>query len=175
MNSKRKGSSFERYLCERLSLWISNGERGDLLWRSSNSGGTATNRFRRGSNATSQVGDICAVDPIGHAFTDVFYVEAKHYSNLSIDSFLLKGIGPIVKFWNTAKSEGENYKKTPMLICKQNRYPIFVILPYVTNLMTNKLNSTIIIKNKNINCIIILFEELLLTRFADCISDLYNR
>ena len=43
---KEKGSSFERLVCKRMSMWLSKGERDDLFWRSAMSGGRATVQLR---------------------------------------------------------------------------------------------------------------------------------
>ena len=75
---KQKGSSFERKICKELSLWITDGERDDLFWRSSNSGGRATIVAVDGTRHT-QSGDISAIHPLGHAFTETFVVECKHH------------------------------------------------------------------------------------------------
>jgi hypothetical protein len=74
---KGKGSSFERKVCVLLSLWVTNGKKKDAFWRSSMSGGRATIHVKRGDK-NRQAGDIAAVAPEGHQFTDVFFAECKH-------------------------------------------------------------------------------------------------
>lgn len=129
MSAKGKGSEFERLICKQLSLWISGGERTDLLWRSSISGGRATRRQQKGENVQVQLGDICAVDPMGHSLTDQFYIECKHYKDIGLQSFILKNMGPLAYFWKDTKEKAIQYKRQPMLIGRQNMYPIFVLLP----------------------------------------------
>ncbi len=128
---KAKGASFEREICRKLSLWVTGGRREDCFWRSAMSGGRATVARKRGKDV-QQSGDITAVHPEGHAFLDRWYVECKHYKDLSLDAFLVKGTGPLASFWKKACDEAKHYKRSPMLICKQNGWPILVIVepPY---------------------------------------------
>ena len=91
MNNKAKGSSFERLICKRLSLWWTNGETDSVFWRTSNSGGRATVRGRKGKKTSNQHGDICAIDPIGEPFLNMFAVELKKgYSKHTIADLLDK-------------------------------------------------------------------------------------
>lgn len=126
---KQKGSAFERKVCKLLSLWVSGGEREDLFWRSAMSGGRATVGRRKGKDHTRHAGDISATSPEGHALTDVWYVECKAYRNLQISSGMIKGVGKLYQFWETAVAEAEHYKKQPMLIVKQNQVPVIVLVP----------------------------------------------
>jgi hypothetical protein len=128
--SKSKGSSFERDCCVQLSLWISKGERQDLLWRSAMSGGRATVQHAKGKDNTTQCGDISAVDPLGHHLTRTYVVECKHYRNLNITSGLLQGRGNLSKFWRETVGLSKRHKKHPMLVAKQNHFPVFVVLDY---------------------------------------------
>ncbi len=158
---KSKGSSFERELCTQLSLWISGGKRSDLLWRSAMSGGRATVRAKKGEKIRTQAGDISAVDPLGHVLTDKYYIEAKHYKNLNLDAFLLRGGGPIRQFWDRAVEEAARYDKTPMLICRQDRYPTFVLLPLPRHLRGPLDKVQALIVGPEIKCMVLLFEVLL--------------
>jgi hypothetical protein len=72
--SKAKGSSFERDICKRLSLWVSDGEEQDCFWRSAMSGGRSTVANRRGVKLNRQAGDITSTSPEGHALTDKFFI-----------------------------------------------------------------------------------------------------
>lgn len=72
-----KGGEYERELCKRLSLWWTGGERDDVFWRTSQSGGRATTRNKTGKKTFGQCGDICAVDPIGQPLMRVVTIEAK--------------------------------------------------------------------------------------------------
>jgi len=76
-----KGSSFEREICVKLSKWWSKGlgleERDDIFWRSSQSGGRATQRRKSGKDTYGSQGDITAVDPIGTPLLKMFTIELK--------------------------------------------------------------------------------------------------
>lgn len=122
--SKAKGSGFERRICKALSLWVTDGVREDVFWRSSMSGGRAT--VAKGK--VRQAGDICAVAPEGHALVDQFFIECKSYRSLGIGQFLICGAGPLAKFWKVACREAEKYERAPMLIAKQNGLPALVLL-----------------------------------------------
>ena len=124
---KSKGSSFERTICVALSKWLSHDEREDLLWRSSMSGGRATVARKSGKVLQSQAGDLSAIHPDGHNFTDFFYCELKSYNDLNYQG-LLTNSGNLYKFWQSTITEANSYKKQPMLIAKQNRMPIVVFI-----------------------------------------------
>lgn len=115
---KGKGSSFEREICKRLSLWISHGDSVDLYWRSAMSGGRAT----VAKGAVRQAGDITAVAPEGHCLTNAFYLELKHLKKITLDSFLT-GKGELINIWNKTVLEAVKYDRIPVLIFRQNRWP----------------------------------------------------
>ena len=50
---KRKGNNYEREMSRRLSLWLSENERDDLIWRTHNSGGRFTTRMKKNNSALS--------------------------------------------------------------------------------------------------------------------------
>lgn len=124
---KRKGSGFEREVCKKLSLWITNGKRTDCLWRSAMSGGRATVQGRKGVDIR-QAGDICSVSPEGHRLTDYFYMETKFHRVLQIDRFIILGTGKLAKFWQETIKQARKYERQPMLIAKQNGLPVLLIM-----------------------------------------------
>lgn len=115
---KGKGSSFEREVCTKLSLWLTKGVSVDVFWRAAMSGGRAT----VAKGMVRQSGDITAVAPEGHVLTDQCYLECKAYKQLSFDCFF-KGKGQLIDFWQVAEKEAVKYNKIPCLIFKQNNYP----------------------------------------------------
>lgn len=123
-HGKQKGSGFERVVCKQLSLWVSHGAHKDLFWRSAMSGGRAT--IAKG--AVRQAGDITAVAPEGHSLTDRFYIEGKFYADLALPRFFLEGTGILAKFWATTCNQAQKYGREPMLIAKQNQYPVMVLM-----------------------------------------------
>lgn len=95
----RKGAAFERAICRKLSLWWTRNLRDDVFWRTSQSGGRATERAKKGQSTFGQFGDIAANDPIGKPLLDCFTWELKHgysttpFLNLSeccLSPFILK-------------------------------------------------------------------------------------
>lgn len=88
----KKGSQFERDISVRLSRWFSRGERSDLFWRTSQSGGRATTRTKKGARTAGQYGDICATDPEAQVFIDVVTLEAKRgYNSVTVAELLDPG------------------------------------------------------------------------------------
>lgn len=60
-----KGGEFERQVCRMISKWWSGGRHDDLFWRSSQSGGRATVRHRKGKRTRGHESDITATDDVG--------------------------------------------------------------------------------------------------------------
>lgn len=126
---KQKGASFERLVCKHLSLWITEGAKQDVFWRSAMSGGRSTVLNRKGVAAAAQSGDISAVSPEGHALISKFFVECKFYRDLSLLSFVFgHARGKLHEFWRVAQQEAVKHKKAPMLIAKQNLEKAIVLL-----------------------------------------------
>lgn len=146
---KSKGSEFERSICKKLSSWATNGERDDIFWRTSLSGGRATVNLKKGKINQQHVGDICAIDAIGYEFTDIFYTELKFYKNLHVDSFIFGTPikGTILEIWHDTVAEGQQYSKQPVLICKQNFKELQVLC--ISSYTYSKLR----VNNKNLECI----------------------
>jgi len=127
---KAKGAAYERYVCKRLSLWVSDGARDDLFWRSSMSGGRATIGLRAGKARGAQAGDVSAVgrDPRAGAFIDTFYVECKHLRSVEIRDFVTGTKGGIVSIVTLAIEQAAEYRRKAMVIARQNRFPDFVFV-----------------------------------------------
>lgn len=121
---KRKGSKFERQICKALSLWVSNGEKTDVFWRSAMSGGRATVHARKGTKIR-QAGDICAVAPEGNNLCDTWFIECKNVKDLGLASFMTANKGPLAKHWKKACKQAEEHERYPMLIIRSNG-PILV-------------------------------------------------
>jgi hypothetical protein len=125
---KRKGGSFERDCCRELSIWISHGEREDVFWRSSMSGGRATVALKRDVRLQAQAGDISPITALGEYFLNHFFIECKSYKNLDVFSSIAKGAGRLQRFWHKAAEEAERYKKHPILVAHQNQMPTFCLI-----------------------------------------------
>lgn len=72
-----KGGKFERLIAKQLSMWWSGGIRDDIFWRSSQSGGRATQRLKSGKKTYGSYGDIAALDPIGEPLMKFATIELK--------------------------------------------------------------------------------------------------
>lgn len=124
---KSKGSGYERRICKLFSLWLTDGEKEDCLWRSSLSGGRATVAHRKGVTVR-QAGDITAVAPEGHAFCSKYFVECKHVKNLNLEAFFLTDKGLLAKFWKTVLREARKHHLEPMIIARQNFVEDLIIM-----------------------------------------------
>lgn len=127
MNGKAKGNVFERSIAKKLSLWLSDNSRDDLLWRTSNSGGRATVRSKKNLTTSNSDGDIASTSPDTQWFSDHIYLELKHYKNLNFLSLLTSPTGQIQGWWKTARSQAGT--KHPILIIRQNNQPILWLCP----------------------------------------------
>lgn len=105
----QKGSSFEREISKLLSLWWSEGERDDVFWRSSQSGGRATTRAKMGKATAGSYGDITALHVSGEPFTNFFCVELKRGYTKDTDVMALldsKQKEPILlQHWNQCERD----------------------------------------------------------------------
>ena len=112
---KAKGSSYEREIAKKLSLWLTAGKRNDCIWRTSNSGGQATvTKF------DTQCGDLHAVRPEAQKFFDTFSLELKNYKALDILTFQSKNF-ILKKWWVQASTDAKRANKIPLLIVRINR------------------------------------------------------
>jgi len=131
-----KGSGFERYICKLLSQWWTKGERDDVFWRASTSGGRATIRGRKGKKTFGGYGDVTAMDPAGTPLLEVFTIEAKrgyfhaHIAEL-FDHKPRRKPGPFACFVqqaiNAHKADGS---KGWMLIHQRDKCEAMVYFPY---------------------------------------------
>lgn len=79
-----KGGDYEREICKRLSLWLTNGRDDDQLWRSSQSGGRATSRAKRGKGTKGHAGDTVATGKYGARLLKLVTLEIKRgYSKVA--------------------------------------------------------------------------------------------
>lgn len=166
-SGKAKGGGFERLVSKRLSLWVSGGKDEDLFWRSALSGGRATVALKKGQTLKRQSGDISSVGEGGHVLTNFWYLECKFYANLDILNFIFLGRGKLQKFWKTALKEAKRYDKLPMLIAKQNRFPIIVVVKADTlNDVLEGTPNIICVRRYKMNVDIYLFEDVMSLPFV---------
>jgi hypothetical protein len=127
---KQKGAEFERKVCKQLSLWISDGERQDIFWRSAMSGGRATVALKSGEKLASQAGDISAIDALGQKFIETFVVECKFYQVISFDDLIYRNKSGIPKFWNQCANDAHKHNKKPFLVVKRNNQKPLLCIGY---------------------------------------------
>lgn len=113
-------------ICKKLSLWVTDGKRTDVFWRTAMSGGRATVAHTKGRDVR-QVGDITAVAPEGHALSDPLVIECKFYKDLDITSFILINKGKLASFWRQTSKLAYIHSRQPWLIAKENRTPALLI------------------------------------------------
>lgn len=131
-----KGSEFERRLCKTLSLWWSHGERDDLYWRSSMSGGRATFRARKNKTTAGHYGDITSTDALGSELTSLCVIEAKcGYNHASVGDMLevsKKNAKPMWEQWlcQVLKENELAKRRAWMLITKRNQRETVIYIPW---------------------------------------------
>lgn len=125
---KAKGAAFERLVCKELSLWVTNGHRDDVFWRSAMSGGRATVHKKGGKTIAHVSGDIAAVHKEGNEFIRYFFVECKNMAKFELHRMVFGKGGPLMDFWGVARTQAHSFGKSPMLIAKQNLFPSVVVL-----------------------------------------------
>lgn len=135
MSKSNKGSAFERLICKQLSLWWS-GDRDDLFWRSSQSGGRATQRFKKGKTTYGSYGDVAAVDPKGKWLLKAFTIELKRGYPKAIPGDLLDSNGS-KNLWaqwllQARRSAEQARSKGWMLIAKRNHRVPMVYLDWAS-------------------------------------------
>lgn len=127
-NSKIKGNIFETSACKTISLFLTSGERDDLFWRSSNSGGRQTVRARQGKETYNQAGDLTTTHPDGEMFMSVFVIECKHHKDINLWSLITDTENQtLLGWWKTHVKKAEEVSKIPLLIVRQNHKPILWI------------------------------------------------
>lgn len=76
-----KGGQFERDICYQLSRWWVGHSNELVFWRTSNSGGGATVRRRKGISNKAHAGDITATEEHARPFTSLITLEVKRGYN----------------------------------------------------------------------------------------------
>lgn len=127
-NGKIKGNNYERVISKRLSLWLTNNERDDLIWHTHGSGSRFTNRMKKNKKTYGQDGDItstCSGD--SELFLNKISVELKAYKDINLWGLITHSTKGILGFWNQARKQSMACNKIPVLIIKQNNRPELLI------------------------------------------------
>lgn len=135
--AKRKGSQNERENSKEWSLWYSEGKADDWIWRSSGSGGRATNRARSGKSTAASYGDLTPLDPRVEPLFRVCTIELKRGYSKDLDVLsLLDGKGSkyvILNFWQQVvrdceRAKDDGWGENPILIIHRDyKMPLMVV------------------------------------------------
>lgn len=123
-NPANKGAEFERAQAKLLSLWASEGQSKDLLWRTGMSGGRHTIGVLEGHG----YGDLQVLKPTPEAlrFMSTFCVELKHYKTFDLTAEWLNGKSNLKIWWAKLKREASENKVQPLLVVKPNLKPVMM-------------------------------------------------
>lgn len=136
--SKNKGSSFERFVCQSLSKWLTAGARNDVLRRTVGSGG----QFTRAKSTKGEPGDIGPNDPLAFEFMARFVIECKHWKKLDLIDNLWDDKHALMLAVNKVRGEARGLNREWMLIARQNHRPTLLFIaatPYLKCLAQNKI------------------------------------
>jgi hypothetical protein len=172
-NPANKGSNFERDICKQLSLWWTQDldtPRNDIFWRTSQSGGRATQRAKSKLLTAYSYGDMTFIDPIGKPFIDLFLVEIKRgYTNKinPLDFLDSKKKHILIQDW-WEKGEKEKdlaSRKDTLIIFRRDQHKACMLFSrkLLTKLKTwfGTFESTLYLKTLQYNLVVILLSEFL--------------
>jgi len=130
--SKEKGAEFERTVCTKLSLWVSDYTREDVFWRSAMSGGRATIKIKknRGRKFDAHAGDVAATHELGHLLITLFIVECKAWKEMQLGHPITGDGGFLEKVWIRTYDQC-SASRQPFLVLKQNYRQIIVVTSMV--------------------------------------------
>lgn len=129
-----KGPPFERQVCHALSLWWTDGKDDSWFWRTSQSGGRATTRARKGKATRGHAGDICATCPEAQPLLDLVAIEVKRgYASATPFDLLDRGkkTKPTYEEWIRQASRSAEQSGAPywMIIHRRDSRAATVTLP----------------------------------------------
>lgn len=124
-NPKAKGNTFERYIAEALSLWMTNGAEKRACWRSDTSGASATTWAKKREEARyvmANSGDIRQLADKGlypdlDSYFDTFVIECKSYAKIDFYPPFNK---TLTNWFDQLLKEKETTGKKAVLIAKAN-------------------------------------------------------
>jgi hypothetical protein len=115
---KIKGGGYEREVGAKLSLWLSHGQRKDLICRTVGSGAQFTTAAKKLISA-GHAGDLMSQDPLSYELLNQFIIECKFWKNLHLIRFLSKD-GELYDALEKVKKEASSVSKGWILVAKQN-------------------------------------------------------
>jgi hypothetical protein len=149
-NPKQKGSSFERLISKRLTLWLTGQDGEYFFYRSPSSGGIAT------VNPLNDdiTGDIIAIKPEARLITSMFSIECKDgYKDIDVLKIFKDNKNDILRdFWHQCMNDANKSKKHGMLIFRKKGYPILIGIESeldISKILENKIKKFISISFNN--------------------------
>ena len=111
---KAKGSSYERKVSKMLSLWLSDGESNDWVWRTASSGAKAT----QVASSKYYHGDLMPVHEKANWFFNYFSVECKNVAKINLNLFHLFTGSKIQlhQYWKQSVNDAVKSHRIPLLI-----------------------------------------------------------
>lgn len=108
MTKQSKGGAFEREFSKLLSLYVTEGTRTDVFWRSSQSGGRATQRAKQNLTTAGSYGDITCLDSDFAFITETCCFELKRgYNGTNIQELIdgNKKEPELLQFWKQCERD----------------------------------------------------------------------
>lgn len=132
---KNKGGGYEREVGVKLSLWLSHGQRKDLICRTVGSGAQFTTAAKKLISA-GHAGDLMSQDPLSYEFFNRYVCECKFWKDLQMFQFMNEK-GELYKALQKVKKEAINVNKKWWLIAKQNHQPDLLLSSTDRDPLTN--------------------------------------
>src|SRR5271166_559205 len=120
---KIKGGNYERDICRKLSMWVSDDQHDNIFWRSASSGARATFQRKKGVENKDQAADISAISEEGFILTNFACIECKAYKDLGIANFVLGKKSKLLEFFLELETIAKPLNKLAMLVAKQDYKP----------------------------------------------------
>lgn len=143
--SSGKGQRWERALAKMFSLWLTQGEREDCVWRSQTSGARATMRASKGLRTAGQYGDLTWTDVSVRPFFALVIVEAKKgYTDLDLLALLdgkqSAGNHKLQQFIDQAETAAEQARSQFFLLAlyRDRHHPVAVLPQYFWSACVDK-------------------------------------
>ena len=129
---KAKGSQWERDCGKAISLWLTHGERPDIMSRNVLSGGSFTNAENAGKVSSRMPGDMMAAHPLAFRFLSHFSIECKHLKSLNLDAYLFdpRMQTPFGHIITLARRQAQSINLQYMVIAKQNNREAVIFMEY---------------------------------------------
>lgn len=125
-----KGSAWERECGKLISLWLTHGERPDIMSRNVLSGGSFTIAENAGKVSSRMPGDMMAAHPLAFRFLSRFSIECKFLKDIGLLQYMLdpRQQNPLAIIIALARRQAKSIDCEFMVIAKQNRHDPIVFV-----------------------------------------------